>query len=71
MKEVKKNIDVYKYNIKLKTNYTSSLEAGKFVNVAGKDIIERYKNIKHNKILELRAPKCLKKWRSKNWRYKS
>lgn len=27
--------------------------------MAGKDIIEQHKNIKHNKLLELRAPKCL------------
>ena len=27
--------------------------------MAGKDIIEQHKNIKHNKVLELRAPKCL------------
>ena len=57
--EVKKNIDIYKDNIKIKFNHTSTLEAGKLVNVAGKDIIEQHKNIKHNKILELRAPKCL------------
>ena len=57
--EVKKNIDIYKDNIKVKSNNASTLEAGKFVNVAGKDIIEQHKNIKHNKILELRAPKCL------------
>lgn len=59
MEEVKKNIDIYKDDIKVKSNYTSTLEAGKFVNVAGKDIIEQHKNIKHNKVLELRAPKCL------------
>lgn len=59
MEEVKKNIDIYKDDIKVKYNYTSTLEAGKFVNVAGKDIIEQHKNIKHNKVLELRAPKCL------------
>ena len=57
--EVKKNIDIYKDNIKIKFNHTSTLEAGKLINVAGKDIIEQHKNIKHNKILELRAPKCL------------
>ncbi len=60
MEEIKKDIDIYKDDIKVKTNYTSVLEAGKFVNVAGKDIIEQHKNIKHNKILELRAPRCLK-----------
>lgn len=59
MEEVKKNIDIYRDDIKVKSNYTSTLEAGKFVNVAGKDIIEQHKNIKYNKVLELRAPKCL------------
>ena len=59
MEEVKKNIDIYRDDIKVKSNYTSTLESGKFVNVAGKDIIEQHKNIKHNKVLELRAPKCL------------
>ena len=29
------------------------------MNVAGKSIIEQYNNIKHNKVLELKAPKCL------------
>ncbi|WP_092727696.1 hypothetical protein [Romboutsia lituseburensis] len=59
MQEVKKDLDFYKDDIKVKSNYTSVLEAGKFINVAGKDIIEQHKNIKHNKILELRAPRCL------------
>lgn len=59
MQEVKKDLDIYKDDIKVKSNYTSVLEAGKFINVAGKDIIEQHKNIKHNKILELRAPRCL------------
>lgn len=59
MQEVKKDLDIYKDDIKVKSNYTSVVEAGKFINVAGKDIIEQHKNIKHNKILELRAPRCL------------
>lgn len=57
--EVKKDIDIEKQDIKVKSNYTSTIEAGKFVNVAGKSIIEQYNNIKHNKVLELKAPKCL------------
>lgn len=57
--EVKKDIDTYKHDIKIKANYTSTIEGGKFVNVAGKDIIEQHKNIKYNKVLELKAPKCL------------
>lgn len=59
MQEIKKTIDTYRDDIKVKSNYTSTLEAGKFVNVAGKDIIEQHKNIKHNKVLELKAPRCL------------
>lgn len=59
MEEVKKNIDIYKDDIKVKANHTSTLESGKFINIAGKDIIEQHKNIKHNKVLELKAPKCL------------
>lgn len=60
MKEVKKDIDIEKDNINLnKYNCTSTIEAGKFVNVAGKGTIEQYSNIKHNKVLELKAPKCL------------
>ena len=57
--EVKKDIDTYKHDIKIKSNYTSIIEGGKFINVAGKDIIEQHKNIKYNKVLELKAPKCL------------
>lgn len=59
MKEIKKDVPIYKDDIKVKYNYTSTLESGKFINVAGKDIIEQHKNIKHNKVLELKAPKCL------------
>lgn len=59
MKEIKKEVPIYKDDIKVKYNYTSTLESGKFINVAGKDIIEQHKNIKHNKVLELKAPKCL------------
>ena len=59
MHEVKKDIDIYKEDIKIKSNYTSTIEGGKFVNIAGKDIIEQHKNVQHNKVLELRAPKCL------------
>ncbi|MEG0181546.1 MAG: hypothetical protein RR657_06605 [Peptostreptococcaceae bacterium] len=59
MHEVKKDIDVYRHSIGIKTKYTSVTESGKFVSVAGKSIIEQHKNIKHNKVLELKAPKCL------------
>lgn len=59
MKEIKKDIDTYNDNIKVKCNYTSTIEAGRFINIAGKDIIDQHKNIKHNKVLELKAPRCL------------
>lgn len=59
MQELKKDLDIYKDDIKVKVNYTSTIEGGKFINVAGKDIIEQHKNIKHNKVLELKAPGCL------------
>lgn len=59
MQELKKDLDIYKDDIKVKINYTSTIEGGKFINIAGKNIIEQHKNIKHNKILELRAPRCL------------
>ena len=59
MKEIKNNIDINKHNMRVKYNYTSLLESGKMVNIAGKDIINQHKNIKHNKVLELKAPKCL------------
>lgn len=59
MIEIKKDIKQYDHNIGIKSNFTSTLECGKFINIAGKDIIEQHKNIKHNKVLELKAPKCL------------
>lgn len=59
MKEIKKDIDTYNDNIKVKCNYTSTIEAGRFINIAGKDIIDQHKNIKYNKVLELKAPRCL------------
>lgn len=60
MKEIKKEIDIYKDDLRIKTNYASISEGGKFINIAGKEIIDQHKNITHNKILELKAPKCLK-----------
>ena len=59
MKEIKNNIDVNKHNMRVKYNYTSLLESGKMVNIASKDVINQHKNIKHNKLLELKAPGCL------------
>ena len=59
MKEIKNNIDVNKHNMRVKYNYTSLLESGKMVNIASKDVINQHKNIKHNKVLELKAPECL------------
>lgn len=59
IKECKKVINIKRKNIGVESNYVSSIEGGKLINVAGKDIIEQHKNINHNKVLELKAPKCL------------
>lgn len=59
IKEMKKEIKIENHNVGSKFNYTSSVEGGKMISIAGKDIIDQHKNIKHNKVLELKAPKCL------------
>lgn len=58
-KEIKKDIDFYKSNLGVDYNNISTLEGGNFINIAGRELIEQYKVIKHNKVLELKAPKCL------------
>lgn len=58
-KEIKKDIDFYKSNLGVDYNNTSTLEGGNFINIAGRELIEQYKVIKHNKVLELKAPRCL------------
>lgn len=59
-KEIKKDIDIYKTTIDdVKVNYTTTEETQNFISLAGKDLIEQYNIIDHNKILELKIPKCL------------
>lgn len=62
MKPIIKDLEVYENDIGVKYNYTSVKEAGRFVNIANKKIIDKHdESIKHNKVLELKAPKCLSK----------
>lgn len=59
-KEIKKDIDIYKTTMdNVKVIYTSTEETQNFISLAGKDLIEQYNIIDHNKILERKAPKCL------------
>ena len=59
-KEIKKDIDIYKTCIdNVGVNYATTEEAQNFISIAGRELIEQYKVIDHNKILELKIPKCL------------
>ena len=40
-------------------NNTTIEETSNFISLPGKEIIDQYKMIKHNKVLELKAPECL------------
>ena len=58
--EIKKHIDIYKTTIEnVGTNYTTVEETQNFISLAGRELIEQYNIIDHNKILELKVPKCL------------
>ena len=59
-KEIKKNIDIYKTCIdNVGVNYATTEEAQNFISIAGRELIEQYNVIDHNKILELKIPNCL------------
>ena len=59
-KEIKKDIDIYKTCIdNVGVNYATTEEAQNFISIAGRELIEQYNVIDHNKILELKIPKCL------------
>lgn len=59
-KEIKKDIDIYKTNLRnANINYTTVEETQNFISVAGKELIEEYDIIDHNKVLELKVPKAL------------
>lgn len=61
LKDIKGDVNVFNHSIGIKSNFVSTLEGGKFVNIASRDAIEQHDGIKHNKILEKYAPKCLEK----------
>lgn len=59
-KEVKGPIDIYKTNLdNVGVNYSTTDEVQNFISLAGKELIEQYNIIDHNKILELKVPKSL------------
>lgn len=59
-KEIKKDIDIYKTTIdNVGVNYATVEETQNFISIAGRELIEQYNVIDHNKILELKVPKCL------------
>ena len=59
-KEIKKDIDIYKTCIdNVGVNYATTEETQNFISIAGRELIEQYNVIDHNKILELKVPKCL------------
>ena len=59
-KEIKKDIDIYKTCIdNVGVNYATTEETQNFISIAGRELIEQYNVIDHNKILELKIPKCL------------
>ncbi len=59
-KEIKRNINTNLVQIdNVEVNYTTEEECSNFISIPGKDIIDNFKAIEHNKILETKAPKCL------------
>ena len=58
--EIKKDIDTKKTIINNVTvNKMSIEEDGNFINMPSMEVINQFKMIDHNKVLELKAPKCL------------
>lgn len=59
-KEVKKDIDIKSTQLNnVSINNTTTEECNNFISLPGREIIDNYKNIEHNKILEIKVPKCL------------
>ena len=59
-KEVKGNIDIYRPVLQeVQANRTTIEECQNFISLPGRELIEQYKMIQHNKILERKVPKCL------------
>ncbi len=60
--EITKNIDIKRTIINHATvNKTSIEEDSNFINMPSTDVIKQFNMIEHNKVLELKAPKCLEK----------
>ncbi|WP_195938783.1 hypothetical protein [Romboutsia sp. 1001713B170131_170501_G6] len=58
--EIKQNLNEYTTQLNnVKTVNTTEEEVGNFISVPGKEIIDMYSVIQHNKILERKAPNCL------------
>ncbi|MFR9069947.1 MAG: hypothetical protein ACLVIU_06260, partial [Paraclostridium sp.] len=59
-KEVKKDIDIMRPVINnIAINKTTVEECQNFISLPGRELIEQYKMINHNKVLERKIPKCL------------
>lgn len=60
-KRIKKDININQVQINnVSINNTSIDECNNFLALPGTDLINQYKNISHNKILETQVPECLK-----------
>lgn len=58
--QIIKNIDIKKTVIKnVNVNKTTVEECSNFINMPSTDVIKQFNMIEHNKVLELKAPKCL------------
>ena len=58
--EITKNIDIKRTIINHTTvNKTTVEECSNFINMPSTDVIKQFNMIEHNKVLELKAPKCL------------
>ena len=62
--KITKNIDINKTVIKngiknVKVNKTTHLENSNFISMPSLEVIKQFDMIKHNKVLELKSPKCL------------
>ena len=58
--EITKNIDIKKTIINhVNINKTTVEEDSNFINMPSLEVIEQFKMIEHNKVLELKAPSCL------------
>lgn len=60
--EITKNIDIKRTTINhVKVNKTTVEEDSNFISMPSLEVIKQFNMIEHNKVLELKAPKCLEK----------